>query len=185
MSSFFFVANFIGYLRVICLLFAASLSNNTETFLAFYVVSYALDAIDGPVARAISGTSKLGSVLDMVTDRASTAILLALLQDPAWLLLLILDVSAHWIHTSASLISGKSSHKDTKDAILQWYYKRSNLFTVCLFSEAFLCGCFLLKRGVNVPLELIVLSSPAFFLKQSISFVHLWRGSQYLASLDS
>ena len=85
---------------------------------------------------------------------------------------------------SASLIRGES-HKETKDAILKWYYKRSNLFIVCLFSEAFICGCFLLKRGIDIPLEIIVLTSPAFFLKQTISVVHLWRGSQELASLDS
>lgn len=173
----------IGYLRVLCLLCACALSANTSLFLAFYVISYALDAVDGPVARALKGTSRFGAVLDMVTDRASTAVLLALLGD-LWLLLLILDVSAHWIHMSASLIRGES-HKETKDAILKWYYKRSNLFIVCLFSEAFICGCFLLKRGIDIPLEIIVLTSPAFFLKQTISVVHLWRGSQELASLDS
>jgi len=152
--------------------------------MSFYVASYALDAVDGPVARALKGTSRLGAVMDMVTDRSATAVLLAQLQEPYWLLLLILDISAHWVHTSASLARGETSHKEPKDKILRWYYQRSNLFAVCFVSEAFLCGMFLQVRGIHVPIEALIMAAPAFILKQAISIVHLVRGAQVLASLD-
>ena len=184
MTTFLYVANLIGYLRVACLLLAALFSESATTFIYFYVASYALDALDGPVARALDGTSRLGAVLDMVTDRASTAVLLALLQEPQWMIALILDISAHWFHSAASMALGESTHKEPKDAILKWYYKRTNLFMVCFMSEAFLCGCFLIKRGVAVPVELLMTAAPAFILKQAISLVHLVRGSQTLAAIN-
>lgn len=34
-----------------------------------YVISCLLDAVDGQAARALGQTSKLGAILDMVTDR--------------------------------------------------------------------------------------------------------------------
>ena len=34
-----------------------------------YVVSCLLDAVDGHAARALGQTSRLGAILDMVTDR--------------------------------------------------------------------------------------------------------------------
>lgn len=36
-----------------------------------YGLSCLLDAVDGPVARALGQTSKFGAVLDMVTDRCA------------------------------------------------------------------------------------------------------------------
>jgi phosphatidylglycerophosphate synthase len=41
-----------------------------------YVVSCLLDAVDGQAARALQQTSKIGAVLDMVTDRCVFAIAL-------------------------------------------------------------------------------------------------------------
>lgn len=181
MSSLFYLANLIGYFRVLALLIATFYSEDTIKFLIFYFISYALDAVDGPVARAFNGTSKLGSVLDMVTDRASTAVLLALLKDPPWLFALVLDISSHWFHTSASLMKGEKTHKQAQDKILQWYYERENLFVVCFLNEAFLCSYFLISRGYNFPIEIVMTLCPAFLLKQAISVLHLVRAIQSLS----
>ena len=47
--------------------------------LASYIVSFALDLFDGMAARRFNQTSRFGAVLDMVTDRCSTAVMLAVL----------------------------------------------------------------------------------------------------------
>jgi CDP-diacylglycerol--inositol 3-phosphatidyltransferase len=183
---FFYVANLIGYVRVGCLLLASAFSKNTHTFLKFYVTSYLLDAVDGTTARALGGTSKFGGVLDMVTDRASTAILLALLQEPKWLFFLILDISSHWFHISASLCKAANSHKQSTNKILSLYYNRWVLFTVCLFSEMYLCQMFLLKRGetLNKWSWLLWISGPVFFIKQAINVIQLLEACKNLGKLE-
>jgi len=179
--TFFYIANVIGYIRIACIVIAAIYSESTLVFISFYVASYALDAVDGPVARALNGTSKLGAAMDMITDRISTALLLTLMQDSKWYLFMMLDVSSHWIHMYASTLEGNESHKTPKDPILRWYYMRNNLFAVCLLSESYLCGIFLVKRGILFPSSLIYAMAPVFLLKQSISCLHLIRGAQILA----
>jgi CDP-diacylglycerol--inositol 3-phosphatidyltransferase len=184
---FLYVANLIGYVRVGCLLLASAFSKNTETFLQFYVTSYLLDAVDGTAARALGGTSKFGSVLDMVTDRASTAILLALLQEPFWLFCLILDISSHWFHVSASMSKAANSHKESTNKFLSLYYNRGVLFIVCFLSEAFLCHQFLLKRGYLLQdwSWLLWIFGPTFYFKQIINIVQLIEACKNLSKLEN
>lgn len=61
-----------GYSRVI--LAAASLtymSSHPKFCTVTYIISCLLDAVDGQAARALGQTSKLGAILDMVTDRCA------------------------------------------------------------------------------------------------------------------
>ena len=179
--STWYVANIIGYVRIACLLLATSFHTNLSWFLGFYVSSYALDAVDGPVARALQGTSTLGAVLDMVTDRVSTTLLLSLLNETHWYMCMMLDIAAHWIHVNACCLQG-IKHKETKDALLQWYYKPINLFLVCFLNEAFLCAM-LVHKTSEVPTELLLLLAPAFLLKQCINCIHLSKGFTALANI--
>ena len=161
-----FVPNLIGYARFLFLLwslFHVLRAESTHLFLALYAASYLLDAADGPAARILQQTSRFGAVLDMVTDRVSTAVLLAALAHesvvssapalrawaPAWLGLLVLDIAAHWVQMYAALALGAASHKALPDepALLTWYYRRTNLFIVCLLSETHLVTAFTLSRG--------------------------------------
>ena len=161
-----FVPNLIGYARFLFLLwslFHVLRAESTHLFLALYAASYLLDAADGPAARSLQQTSRFGAVLDMVTDRVSTAVLLAALAHesvassapalrawaPAWLGLLVLDIAAHWVQMYATLALGAASHKALPDepALLTWYYRRTNLFVVCLLSETHLVTAFTLSRG--------------------------------------
>jgi CDP-diacylglycerol--inositol 3-phosphatidyltransferase len=180
MTSLFYIANIIGYVRVACLLTATYYSDITTPFLNFYFASYALDAVDGPVARALGGESILGHTLDMVTDRASSAVLLALL-GREWLFFLILDISAHWVHFSSSLQTHESHKQVNDNFLLNWYYQRTNLFLLCLTNESYLIGCFLIKRGIPIPYLNILY--PCFLLKQSISLIHLVRGCLKLSKI--
>jgi CDP-diacylglycerol--inositol 3-phosphatidyltransferase len=151
--------------------------------------SYILDAIDGPLARYRNETSKFGAVLDMVTDRVSTAVLLALLSKdyPIFLAVLILDISAHWTHMFASCMLHNRSHKEPKDKILKWYYKRHNLFAVCFLSELFLCSLYVHQNISEVYVHPLLMFStlPVFVLKQVLSLIHLVRGSQELVNLHN
>ena len=74
---FFYVPNLIGYLRVAATLYSLFLGvqhhQSWEEVVALYFFAFALDAVDGYVARLVGQTSSFGGVLDMVTDRTATA----------------------------------------------------------------------------------------------------------------
>jgi CDP-diacylglycerol--inositol 3-phosphatidyltransferase len=225
-SVWLYAPNVIGYVRVLCLLISllyASDPGSTIPFFALYSLSYLLDAVDGPVARYLGQTSQFGAVLDMVTDRVSTAVLLALLAQGCagqgshggaslYLLLLVLDVGAHWVQMYAALLCGATSHKSlpNEPPLLTWYYRRHNLFAVCLLSEAHLVMALLLARGAVPTLPLLraplpwpvptlpwgelpshtlaawlwALGAPVCALKQTISLLHLVRASQRVVEVD-
>jgi len=134
-------------------------------FTILYFVSFALDAVDGHVARLLKQTSKFGEVLDMVTDRFSTAALVLILSHfyKDYILLFqilnILDFVSHWYRMYSGLYmeTGKTieelererkdsdkkedSHKNTRDHepyILNLYYS-SKIFMcwLCVGNELF------------------------------------------------
>jgi len=225
-SVWLYTPNLIGYFRILSLLCCILFSRDTESFFVCYGVSYLLDAVDGPLARALGELSQFGAVLDMVTDRVSTALLLCLLaHDSAshneynftvlWHFLLLLDIGAHWVQMYSALLSGATSHKSLQDEpfLLTWYYRRHNLFWVCLLSETHLVMSLLLVRGeiINVPVLRVLLpwgvplgllpwgdastarsigawlwaiGAPVCAFKQLISVVHLMRASQRVVALD-
>ena len=69
-----YVPNLIGYARVILTIISmlTFLTLPTTTVMC-YASSFILDFFDGHAARALNQCSNFGSVLDMVTDRCSTA----------------------------------------------------------------------------------------------------------------
>ena len=100
-----FVPNLIGYFRILTGLWAFGAARDPSRWAEFfccYAVSYGLDAVDGVAARKLKQTSRLGAVLDMITDRFCTAALLGLLAHlyPVyhWVFtyLMILDIVSHW-----------------------------------------------------------------------------------------
>jgi phosphatidylglycerophosphate synthase len=108
----------VGYARVLATFASLAVADVSPLLcLVAYFVSFACDELDGRFARKFGQTSKMGTVLDMATDRVSTAGLLALLckycpsRHPVWIALIMLDVGSHWFHMYASLAAGDSSHK--------------------------------------------------------------------------
>lgn len=98
-----------------------------------YSVSCLLDALDGYAARYFNQSTTFGAVLDMVTDRCTTACLLVFLSSawPRWAIifqsLIALDMASHYMHMYATLSMGGSSqsHKKVEASrswILYWYY---------------------------------------------------------------
>ena len=128
---FLWIPNLIGYARLLFLFLSilTCLSHPLLTVL-FYGLSQALDAFDGMAARHFNQSSNFGAVLDMITDRISDVIMLAILASlyPSlrWLFYgdIILDLSSHWYQMYATLVSGETHHKTakTKWRLLEIYY---------------------------------------------------------------
>ncbi|TXT07470.1 hypothetical protein VHUM_03190 [Vanrija humicola] len=169
-----------------------------------YGVSCLLDAFDGLAARLLDQETKFGAVLDMVTDRCTTACLLTFLAATytdhglplLFQFLIALDFASHYIHIS--LITGASSHKNVGQDVsrILWYYynDRTTLFIFCFANELFFV-CLYLMSSVVRPIfsvigwmtwpELIgLICFPIMFVKQIINVVQFWKASKILVGID-
>ncbi|KAK7430607.1 phosphatidylinositol synthase 1 (CDP-alcohol phosphatidyltransferase1) [Neonectria magnoliae] len=157
-NIFLFWPNIIGYFRIvlaIASLYYMPLHPRTCSFL--YSVSCLLDALDGYVARVFEQSTRFGAVLDMVTDRCTTACLIVFLSSafPRWAIifqgLIALDLASHYMHMYATLVvSGTdSSHKNidkSKSYLLNLYYtNKTVLFIFCAANEVFFIALYLLS----------------------------------------
>ncbi|ODH13095.1 hypothetical protein ACO22_07608 [Paracoccidioides brasiliensis] len=157
-NIFLFYPNLIGYFRVflaIASLYYMPLHPRTCSLL--YSVSCFLDALDGVAARHFNQSTTFGAVLDMVTDRCTTACLLVFLSSawPRWAILfqglISLDLASHYMHMYATLTMGGSgqSHKKVDSSrswiLHQYYHNKTVLFLFCMFNELFFIGLYLLS----------------------------------------
>jgi CDP-diacylglycerol--inositol 3-phosphatidyltransferase len=77
--QFFYLPQFIDYARIYFLYLGyVQCSVNPWAFAGWYTLSYLLDALDGPAARAFGQESHLGYYLDMIIDRVSSCLCLHL-----------------------------------------------------------------------------------------------------------
>ncbi|KAL5730733.1 CDP-diacylglycerol--inositol 3-phosphatidyltransferase [Ranunculus cassubicifolius] len=131
LSVYLYVPNIIGYIRILMNIVAfARCFSDKKLFSALYFISFVCDGIDGWFARKFNQVSTFGAVLDMVTDRVSTACLLAVL--------------------SQIYRPGKASHKDVKDST-NWLFKAyygNRLFMAycCVASEVLYIILYLLAE---------------------------------------
>lgn len=157
-NVFLFAPNLIGYSRVV--LTIASLYYmplHPRTCSILYSVSCLLDALDGYAARYFNQSTTFGAVLDMVTDRCTTACLLVFLSSawPRWAIvfqgLICLDMASHYMHMYATLSRGGASQSHKKvDATRSWvlyqyYHSKTVLFICCALNEVFFIGLYLLS----------------------------------------
>ncbi|KAK7517499.1 CDP-alcohol phosphatidyltransferase-domain-containing protein [Phyllosticta citriasiana] len=157
-NIFMFIPNQIGYSRIV--LAIASLYYmplHPRTCSLLYSISCLLDALDGVAARRFQQSTKFGAVLDMVTDRCTTACLLVFLASafPRWSIvfqgLISLDLASHYMHMYATLSMGGSgqSHKkvdESRSWILKMYYSNNKvLFVFCALNELFFIALYLLS----------------------------------------
>ncbi|GJZ63876.1 hypothetical protein Tco_0620297, partial [Tanacetum coccineum] len=104
--------------------------------------------------------STFGAVLDMITDRISTACLLVILSQvyrPSFIFLslLALDITSHWLQMYSTFLVGKSNHKDVKDStswLFKLYYGNKMFMGYCCIAcEVLYIVLFLLaKESQNV-----------------------------------
>lgn len=192
-----YIPNKIGYFRIItAILSFFTMSQHPILTAILYTTSCLLDALDGSMARKYDQCSSLGAVLDMVTDRSTTAGLLCFLSItyPNWAVLfqtlLALDISSHYMHMYASLSNGATSHKsvDEKSSkLLHLYYTRRDvLFTVCFFNEAWHCALYWMAfdRFYTFGYWILIISTPLFLFKQFANMIQLQRAALILANAD-
>ncbi|XP_057517827.1 CDP-diacylglycerol--inositol 3-phosphatidyltransferase 1-like isoform X1 [Amaranthus tricolor] len=169
LTIYLYVPNIIGYIRVLmnCFAFAICFSHK-GVFSVLYFVSFVCDGIDGWFARKLNQVSTFGAVLDMVTDRISTACLLVLLSQIyrpglVFLSLLALDIASHWFQMYSTFLSGKVSHKDVKDSsswLFRLYYGNRMFMAFCCVScEVLYIILFLLAKSQNEDLLNVIVSS--------------------------
>lgn len=138
---FLFIPNIIGYLRFVAL-FASffTYQNCPISTVLLYGLSQTLDAFDGMAARHFNQSTRFGAVLDMVCDRASNGVFLAILASliPGWSWVFLsdiaLDLVSHWYQMYVSLLKG-AHHKESKSrwSLLNLYYgSKPVLFTLVL-----------------------------------------------------
>jgi len=197
-----YYANIMDYFRVISAMFAFYISKKDPIcFVICYFISFILDAFDGMVARAAHQTSKLGATLDMVTDRISTAGLLAVLSgfytdySTCFVYLIMLDVGSHWLQThSGFLVNVKNdNHKNLgeKFFLLKLYYTNRNVLgIVCLGAEVFLLllyfNHFYPKFMENQIYQcFFYLNFGIYVFKQLISVIQIFGASSRIAVWDA
>ncbi|XP_043812197.1 probable CDP-diacylglycerol--inositol 3-phosphatidyltransferase 2 isoform X2 [Manihot esculenta] len=140
-----------------CFAFAICFSNK-RLFCLLYFISFVCDGIDGWCARKFNQVSTFGAVLDMVTDRISTACLLVMLSQVyrpglVFVSLLALDIASHWLQMYSTFLLGKSSHKDVKDSS-NWLFKayygnRMFMAYCCAACEVLYIILFLIAKTEN------------------------------------
>lgn len=144
MNVYAYIPNLIGYARVLmtiagvylCLNAFRHKTNDWKIGLALYTSSFILDFFDGYAARTFKQSSNFGAVLDMVTDRVSTMLLLVLLcqlyptRFEAFAGLAALDYSSHWVQMYAAKGHHKTSNED-KNIIVRTFYGVYPFFGFC------------------------------------------------------
>ncbi|KAJ1722124.1 phosphatidylinositol synthase 1 (CDP-alcohol phosphatidyltransferase1) [Coemansia erecta] len=198
---FWFVPNLIGYSRVFLTAVAgySMFASRPVLMTVSYALSELLDAADGHYARKLNQCSKFGEVLDMVTDRCTTTILLTYLTHlypmfaVPFAFLVSLDVSSHYMQMYAQLITGKTNHKqmdEGKHWVLRAYYTdRRVLFAFCFGNEAFFLLLYVIAYLSDVAqvvaIVLCVAMFPLFAIKNIINVIQLCESAKDLAKLDA
>lgn len=201
-SVFLYIPNIIGYFRFIFLfaiLFTYQDCPITTIFL--YGLSQLLDMFDGMAARHFNQCSNFGAVLDMVCDRASNGVLLAicghLYPQYSWLFYgdIVLDLVSHWYQMYSALSSGKH-HKQIKNkfALLDiYYYNKLVLGGLVAGNEAFLLSSYLLAFSEKLNMTgaiyyfffgFMVVNGILFAIKKLMSILQLIGSAQTIAERD-
>jgi len=197
-----YYANIMDYFRVVAAMYAFYKAKDSPVvFVICYFISFILDAFDGMAARAAKQTSKLGATLDMVTDRISTAGLLAVLSgfyekySVVFVYLIMLDVGSHWLQThSGFLVDVKNdNHKNLgeKFFLLKLYYTNRNVLgIVCLGAEVFLLLLYFNHFYPELMLNKIYLyffyaNFAIYVFKQIISIIQIFGASARIADWDA
>ncbi|DAZ96227.1 TPA: hypothetical protein N0F65_012589 [Lagenidium giganteum] len=198
---FLYIPNLIGYARVVLSAYSLAVATKDyKTSIICYALSFVCDYFDGFFARWFNQCSSFGAVLDMVTDRCSTAGLLVILshlypdQMLVFLFLLILDFSSHWIH----MYSSKGHHKavsSERNFLLRLYYGNYPFFGFCCVgTELFYILLYVLHfnpavaiPAINLPVAKLCyyVCLPACVLKNIINVAQLTGASHAIAVDDA
>ena len=196
-NVFLFYPNVIGYVRIVAAVVSIYFMPTFPLLtITCYLFSRFLDAIDGNVARFFNQSTRLGAMLDLLTDCCGLlGIIMGLMviyPDQAFLLQMsaIIDIAGHWMYMSTSHICGKTSHKEVQDIdnpVLKLYYtSRAFLCAMVVGNEIFYSCLYLLHFYPEILLWkcLAWLSFPVALGKTLITICHMLTAASKLANLD-
>jgi len=204
-NIYLFIPNIIGYVRILAGLAAFWFSEEWKVFFWCYWVSYFLDCFDGAAARKFNQATRFGQMLDMVTDRCSSACLFALLAKLypgplgfACYFMLALDLASHYCIVYSQLLQGTASHKkmgdDTNWLLKIYYHNQVVLFLCCLFNETFFVMAYLYfhctlpssPAAFYLPIVTVVgyVCAPGMVLKQYLNILQLMTGCRRISEFD-
>ena len=203
-------SRFSGYVRILFGIIPIFIHKyNYLLVVSLYCISQLLDAFDGYFARLYKQETKFGALLDMITDRCSTIIMIVInitlyhndsLFFKCSLIFLLIDISGHWIYLISSIISGNNSHKNTNTNMwvpMKIYYSNKYLlFTLHACNELMWIINYIEyfaqydknSQSLNI-FDLLVFSNkffitPLALLKNIMNFVHLIYGFKVVLELD-
>ncbi|KAG5184766.1 phosphatidylinositol synthase [Tribonema minus] len=197
MGVFLYWPNMIGYSRIVLMVVSVRTALwRWQLSIGCYLLSFALDGVDGMAARKLNQTSRLGSVLDMVTDRCATATLLMVLSalNPAYMpgaaAMMALDMSSHWTHMYRSRAHHKAVAADT-NILLRAYYGCKPLFMGAIVSaEAFYVLLYVRHwvgagEGARALRWALRAATPGWLLKQVVNTAQLCSALADIATNDA
>mmetsp|Transcript_21048 Transcript_21048/g.47478 ORF Transcript_21048/g.47478 Transcript_21048/m.47478 type:complete len:223 (+) Transcript_21048:219-887(+) len=208
-----YIPNLIGYARIAAMLVSFYLAfgctsptdcdvnrADYKTAVLFYMMNFAGDLVDGYAARALDQCSKYGGVLDMVTDRTSTAGLCALLatlyprEALVFTALMVLDIFSHWFHVVGAEMAHTHHKQHQTSFFLKWYYGCYPLFAYCCVSqELYYLSRWILRYATPAPVlvggvDLAMLATfvflPGCCMKQVVNVAQFWNAAGNIADLD-
>mmetsp|Transcript_36930 Transcript_36930/g.68675 ORF Transcript_36930/g.68675 Transcript_36930/m.68675 type:complete len:218 (-) Transcript_36930:1126-1779(-) len=193
-----FVPNLIGYSRIILMLLAfAFAKTNWQWSMACYLGAFTGDLFDGMAARYFNQCSEFGGILDMVTDRVSTAGLLMILAQlyPDYHFffnaLMCIDIFSHWFHVMST--AGDGHHKsdatlEHRNIVLRCYYAVPFLFAYCCVgAELFYVLLYVMHFNPHPLLHQICFYGclPGCAIKQVVNVAQLFSAADVLAARDA
>jgi phosphatidylglycerophosphate synthase len=109
-------------------------------FIWYYYVAIAMDVIDGAIARILDQTTRFGTCLDMVCDRASVSVMYFILGqvyphlEAVLIFFFLLDYGSHFLQFTANAITKNTSHKNMSDPnenfLVKLYYGNKFFFVL-------------------------------------------------------
>mmetsp|Transcript_9040 Transcript_9040/g.19268 ORF Transcript_9040/g.19268 Transcript_9040/m.19268 type:complete len:227 (-) Transcript_9040:129-809(-) len=207
-----YIPNLIGYSRVLfslaSLILMICFPEQWVVAAVLYVSSFVGDLFDGMAARKFDQSSTFGGLLDMVTDRCSTAGLLCALSKEysenagmvlLFTMLIILDISSHWcqMYSTTSLKQHHKSAEGNKGRffLVRWYYQSYPFFGYCCVGAEFTYVAMYLRSRANASsgYEIVktlceyflMLSVPACATKQVVNVSQLCSSCYAVAANDA
>ena len=122
-KEIFYIPNIIEYIRVVLLIYGIYYKS-----IVYFILNYILDIIDGPVARYLNQTSKLGCFLDHFIDRLTVCIPAIILiynnNFDIWLLFTIIESFTN-IYFNYCVNTSHMKHGDNNNWLIRTYYSNS------------------------------------------------------------
>ena len=197
-NPFLYLPFLLGYLRMLLALLSFwFMSSSPLTAALLYTLSMTIDMVDGLESRLARQVTRLGGMMDMLTDMGSTVGLLATLATlyPSHLfgvqVWMVVSLASHWLHLHTTLLQGLPTHRAipvTSNPWLRLYYTHPAILpALVLATQGFLLALYLAHFQPSSTLlpTLATLCLPGVAVKAGVEVLQLGLAAQVLAGVDA